>query len=120
MGKQAGTVTAIDDGFAIVRITVDGEPRLVHLPQQVLPDAAIGDSVAIEVADWELDARVLLVCLPPVLLALAGAIVLDSVVGVVAGTALGTLMAWLATRETHHGGAPLAPRRSLRSVVTPK
>lgn len=123
MGNRQGTVVAIDDGFAIVRIAVaDGRPaeRLIHVPQQVLPAAAVGERVAVEVADWELDARVLLICLPPVILALAGGLILGSAPGAVAGAALGALMAWLATRETHHGSARAAPHRSLRSVATTK
>ena len=105
MGSRTGTVIAIDDGFAVVRVAVDGGrggDRLVHVPQQALPTATIGAQVAVEVGDWEFDARMLCVCLPA-LLALAGALTQSiPVAGAIGGAALGALAAWLVA---HHGGA---------------
>lgn len=96
--SRSGTIVAIEDGFAIVRV---GD-RLVHMPQQVMPAAAVGAEVAVDVGDWEFDARMLCVCLP-VLLALAGALTQAvPVAGAVGGAALGVLFMRLAA---HHGSA---------------
>lgn len=103
--SKTGTVIIIDDGCVIVRVC----DRLVHVPQQALPAAAMGAEVAVDVGDWEFDARVLGVCLPP-LLALAGALTLPvPVAGAVVGATLGALLMRLITHHrgavAHHAGA---------------
>jgi hypothetical protein len=107
MNSREGRVVGIEDGCIVVRIACgDGgrQHRLACVPQQVLPNAAVGQIVAIPLADWELDRRAGLVCLPP-LAALAGAFVWPLFGGLAAFGAIGgaliggLLIRWLVARE---------------------
>lgn len=109
MGHRSGEIIDLKDGLAIVRVTVGaGElrrQRLVFVPLHVLAAPARGQIIDVEIADWEFDRRVLRVCLPPLLLALAGGLlcawlgVAATAVGVVAGATLGGLWAALTVRQ---------------------
>lgn len=107
MNHTEGRVVGIEDGCVVVRIACGAQGaryRLACVPQQVLPNAAVGQTVAIPLADWELDGRALLVCLPP-LAALAGAFVWPLFGGLAAGGAIGgtviggLLIRWLVAHE---------------------
>ena len=110
MDSREGTVVGIEDGFVVVCVASGDTPqcgrqRLAYLPQQALPAAAVGDMVDIALADWELDHRAFLVCLPP-LAALAAAFVWPvfgdtAAFGAIAGTLIGGMLArWIVTRDT--------------------
>lgn len=128
MGHRSGEIIDMKDGLAMVRMTVGaGElrrQRLVFVPLHILAAPAHGQIIDVEVADWEFDRRVLRVCLPPLLLALAGGLlcawfgVASTAIGVITGAALGSLWAAVTVSQLNRAEEVAAQARPAPYRVT--